>query len=80
MRGIAAREKRYVEVVAVHAEDGQVTPREIVWSDGVRYPIDRVLDCRHAHSLKTGGCGPQKPAGSLLLICYEDCSPEFVNE
>ncbi len=57
MRGIAAREKRYVEVVAVHAEDGRVTPREIVWSDGVRYPIDRVLDCRHAHSLKTGGCG-----------------------
>ncbi len=57
MRGISGREKRYVEVVADMAEDGRVTPLQIVWSDGRRYTIDRVLDCRHAASLKTGGCG-----------------------
>lgn len=51
------REKRYVTVVAETTADGLVTPLQIVWSDGRRFRIDRVLDRRQAHSLKTGGVG-----------------------
>ena len=57
MRGIAAREKRYVEVISRTDEEGRVTPLVVVWSDGRRYDIDRVLDRRRACSLKTGGTG-----------------------
>ena len=57
MKGIAGREKKYVEVVSDTSEDGVVTPLAIVWDTGVRYAIDRVLDRRQAHSLKTGGTG-----------------------
>ncbi len=57
MRKVVAREKRYVEVESRTDEDGNVTPLAVIWSDGVRYPIDRVLDCRQACSLKTGGTG-----------------------
>ena len=57
MKGIAGREKKYVEVISDTSEEGVVTPLEIVWDTGVRYRIDRVLDRRQAHSLKTGGTG-----------------------
>jgi hypothetical protein len=51
------RTKKYVEVIADHSEEGVVQPLCIVWDTGVRYQIDRVLDVRQAHSLKTVGTG-----------------------
>lgn len=57
VRGIAYRRKRYVEVIADHLADGTVVPVEVVWHDGRRYQIDRVLDRRRATSLKVGGTG-----------------------
>lgn len=51
------REKRYVEVVTNTSADGEVTPLEIVWDDGRRFRIDRIVDRRLARSLKTGGTG-----------------------
>lgn len=51
------RTKKYVKVVAEFSPEGEVTPLWIVWDTGVRYEIDRVLDARQAHSLKTGGTG-----------------------
>ena len=55
--GIEHRKKRYVEVVADHAEDGRVTPLYIIWENGRRFDIERVLDRRRAASLKCGGTG-----------------------
>lgn len=57
MKGIVGRTKRYVTVISQTDETGEVTPLTIVWEDGRRYGIDRVLDRRQAHSLKTGGTG-----------------------
>ena len=57
VRGIDSREKRYVKVVACIDEDGRVTPLSVEWEDGRVYEIDRVLDRRHAASLKVGGTG-----------------------
>ena len=51
------RSKKYVEVIADFSAEGEVMPLCIVWDTGVRYTIDRVLDARQAHSLKTGGTG-----------------------
>lgn len=38
-------------------EDGGMVPLSITWEDGCVYEIDRVLDARHAASLKVGGNG-----------------------
>ena len=57
VQGIESRRKRYVEVVARFDENGDITPISITWEDGRTFEIDRVLDRRHAASLKVGGTG-----------------------
>lgn len=47
----------YVEVVAKFDLNGNLLPVEIIWTDGRRFEIDRVLDVRQAASLKAGGQG-----------------------
>lgn len=37
--------------------DGSLRPRSIVWEDGTRYEIDRVVDVQRRASLKAGGLG-----------------------
>jgi hypothetical protein len=55
--GIVERKKHYVEVISKTDAEGRTRPLVVVWDDGTRYDIDRVLDCRQAHSLRTGGTG-----------------------
>lgn len=57
MQGIASRQKRYVEVVSRMDVKGQVSPLQVIWSDGRRFSVEKVLDARRAQSLKTGGTG-----------------------
>ena len=74
MKGIVGRTKRYITVVAQTDETGEVTPLTIVWEDGRRYAIDRVLDRRQAHSLKTGGTGIRytvRVGGQATYLWYE---------
>lgn len=49
--------KVFVEVIAKFDPDGVVTPLAIIWEDGRRFEIDKVLDMRKAASLKAGGIG-----------------------
>lgn len=47
----------YVQVEVSFSTEGQMSPRALVWTDGKRYEIDRVLDIRPAHAEKAGGQG-----------------------
>lgn len=49
--------KVYVSVKVSFAADGKMLPTEIVWEDGHRYQIDKVLDIRQAAALKAGSGG-----------------------
>ena len=49
--------KVYVDILANYTKDGQVIPITILWEDGNRYQIDKVLDVCRAASLKVGGVG-----------------------
>lgn len=49
--------KVYVQVAAIFSESGRIVPRSLVFEDGERYTIDRILDVRPAASLKVGGIG-----------------------
>lgn len=75
MRGVEGREKKYVEVISDTSTEGKVTPLTIVWDTGVRYGIDKVLDVRQAHSLRTGGTGMRytvRVGGHTTHLWYDD--------
>lgn len=57
MSGVAARVRRYVEVISHTSIDGVITPLEIVWRDGSHYSIDRVISSQRAHARRVGGTG-----------------------
>lgn len=48
--------KRYVDVITMISKEGTLTPLAIVWDNGVKYPIDKVLAIQQRSS-RVGGCG-----------------------
>ncbi|MGI6092071.1 MAG: hypothetical protein GX348_09075 [Veillonellaceae bacterium] len=49
--------KAYVQIIAKHDLNGYTQPLVLIWDDGRRFSIDRVLDVRMMASLKAGGQG-----------------------
>lgn len=49
--------KTYVKVNVVFDEAGTMLPREIIWTDGHKYEIDRVKDITQAAAMRCGGQG-----------------------
>lgn len=50
-------DKVYVPVDVLFDENGRMRPTRLVWEDGRKYEIDRVLQIRQAPALKAGGQG-----------------------
>ena len=46
-----------LDILVEHKSDGKVSPRTILWPDGRKFDIDKVLDVRWAPALKAGGVG-----------------------
>ena len=44
-----------LDIIVEHKSDGKVLPRTILWPDGRKFEIDKVLDVRMAPALKAGG-------------------------
>ena len=64
----------YLPVSVVFREDGTMLPRSFIWTDGVRYRIDRVLDIRPAPALKAGGQGDRytlEICGQIRYLFFE---------
>lgn len=81
MSAAERREKLYVGVEAYFDPEGGKWPRAILWPDGRRYEIDRVLDVRPAASLKAGGAGTRytcRIRGRSTYLFYELCERWFV--
>jgi len=49
--------KVYVTVIEKREADGRLIPLILIWEDGEKYRIDKVLDVCRAASLKGGGVG-----------------------
>ena len=49
--------KVYVPVRADFLADGTLLPREIIWEDGEKYEIDKVINITQAPARKAGGQG-----------------------
>jgi hypothetical protein len=48
--------KRYVDVLTLINKEGEMVPLIIVWDDGVKYKIDKVMEIKKAVST-VGGSG-----------------------
>lgn len=71
--------KVYVKVNVQIDDDGRMLPRELVWEDGRRYEIDRVVSVRQAASAKVGGQGDRytvEMQGQRRYLFFER-SPEL---
>lgn len=53
--------KRYVDVVVLNTKKAALTPLFIVWDNNIKYPIDKILQVKKAHS-QVGGSG-------VLYLC-----------
>ena len=66
--------KVYVSVFVEHRSDGTMLPREIIWEDGQKYEIARVIDIRQAYAAKAGGHGDRytiQVNGASSIFFYE---------
>ena len=77
-------EKTYVTVLASIDQTGLMEPREIIWPDGHKFPIDRVECWRKARDH-----GPETPimllrseagSGSCILSSYYTIISVFLND
>lgn len=67
--------KVIVSVEARFDTDGSIFPRMIVWEDGTKFEIDRVLEAKRAASMKAGGIGTRytvRIQGRERFLWYED--------
>ena len=64
-----------LNIVVLHTEDGKSFPKTILWEDGRRFSIDKVIDIRKAAALKCGGIGTRyicKVCNKEVAIFDED--------
>ena len=66
--------KVYVGVDVRFSETGAMLPRCLIWEDGTRYEIDRVMAVRRAAAMRAGGCGDRytiRVRGQLRYLFFE---------
>ncbi|MEG0833656.1 MAG: hypothetical protein RSE36_04990 [Oscillospiraceae bacterium] len=66
--------KTYVSIDVLFGEDGTMAPQTVIWRDGSRYEVDRVLDVRPAASMKAGGAGIRytcRICGKIKYLFFE---------
>lgn len=67
--------KTYVSVIAQFSADGQITPLSVIWRDGRKFPIDKILGQERAASIRAGGVGMRyhiRVNGKETYLWYEE--------
>ena len=74
--------KAYVEVIADFSVDGRMKPLRLIWEDGRKYDVDRILRVDRCASLKAGGVGIRyvcRIQGQPVELYYEENGFWFVS-
>ena len=69
-------EKVYVQVNADFNPDGVMIPTSLIWEDGSKFEIDKVIDIRQAAAMKAGGQGDRytiRVNGRESYLFFERC-------
>ena len=64
-----------LNIIVQHLPNGEAIPKAIIWENGRRFPIDKVLDKRKAAATKCGGIGVRyicRICGKEVAIFEED--------
>ena len=64
-----------LDIIVEHKKDGRAVPKMILWDDGRKFSIDKVLDVRQAAALRCGGIGTRyicKICGKEVAIFDEE--------
>ena len=64
-----------LDIIVRHTPEGKAIPKTILWEDGRRFAIDKILDIRRAAALKCGGVGTRyicKVCNKEVAIFDED--------
>lgn len=67
--------KIYVSVEIRTDVDGSIIPLAVIWENGRRFEIDKILDIRYAASQKAGGIGTRYTClirGRQRFLYFED--------
>ena len=67
--------KVFVDAIVKFTKEGDKIPLEIVWDDGRRFEVDRVLDVTKAASFKAGGRGTRykcRIRGKEIYLFFDD--------
>ena len=51
--------RKYINVMVEFTNDGCLLPREVIWDDGRRFTIEKILSAKKGMKMKTGGVGIQ---------------------
>ena len=57
-----------LDIIVRHTPEGKAIPKTILWEDGRRFAIDKILDIRRAAALKCGGIGTRY----ICKICNKE--------
>lgn len=68
-------EKIYVDMIVIQYRNGNLRPLYLIWENGQKYQIDKVIEIRKAASLNAGGRGIRytcKIQGKTKYLFLED--------
>ncbi len=68
-------EKKYIKVQVICDEDGTLTPNTILWEDGRKFSIDKIISVTNSASIKYGAIGKKyicKVHGKEISLFNED--------
>lgn len=64
-----------LNIIVQHTPEGEAMPKTIIWEDGRKFSIDKVLDKRKAAAFQCGGVGNRyicRICGKEIAIFEED--------
>ncbi len=75
-------EKAYIEVDVLFEADGTMLPQYIIWEDGKRFEVDRILKIQPAPAQKAGGQGDRYTVmiGGKQRFLFFEHSPDYGDE
>ncbi len=75
---MAQYKRVYVEVEVQFISDGSMRPCALIWRDGRKYEIERILDVRPACAQKAGGQGDRYKVkrGIRSASCSSSTTPK----
>ncbi len=66
--------KKYIDVVVLHSKHGTISPVFIIWEDGTKYSVEKILQVIPKSSLKVNGDGIRytcKIHGKIRYLFFE---------